>query len=148
MNFLPATLSGTELKVPFGTFTIPEAKAAKAAGKDLLIAGVRPEHFEDAAVLDNDRRAKGSTFKATVDVTEWLGNEQYAYIPFEADAKVRDQLADLERELDGEVLHTQLVVSLDTTSRIKEGVESDLWVDGTKIHLFDPATTENLTVGL
>jgi multiple sugar transport system ATP-binding protein len=40
------------------------------------------------------------------------------------------------------------VVSLDTTSRIKEGVESDLWVDGTKIHLFDPATTENLTVGL
>jgi multiple sugar transport system ATP-binding protein len=148
MNFLPATLNGNELKVPFGTFTIPEAKAAKATGKDLLIAGVRPEHFEDAAIIEPDRRAKGSTFKATVDVTEWLGNEQYAYIPFEADAQVRDQLAELERELDGETLHTQLVVSLDTTSRIKEGVESDLWVDGTKIHLFDPVTTENLTVGL
>jgi multiple sugar transport system ATP-binding protein len=146
MNFLPATLEGNELKTPFGTFTIPQEKAAKAAGKGLLIAGVRPEHFEDAAVLDADRKAAGSTFRATVDVTEWLGNEQYAYIPFEADPEVQQQLAELEREMDGEALHTQLVVSLDTASRIKEGSESELWVDGSKIHLFDPATTENLTV--
>jgi multiple sugar transport system ATP-binding protein len=148
MNFLPATVEGNQLKVPFGTFTIPSDRAAKAVGKGLLIAGIRPEHFEDAAVLDAERKAMGSTFKATVDVTEWLGNEQYAYIPFEAPPEVQDQLTQLERELDGEVMHTQLVVSLDTTSRIKEGVESDLWVDGSKVHLFDPATTENLTVGL
>jgi multiple sugar transport system ATP-binding protein len=148
MNFLPATLEGNQLKVPFGTFTIPQEKAAKAAGKDLLIAGIRPEHFEDAAVLEPDRRATGSTFTATVDVTEWLGNEQYAYIPYEAEPEVQKQLAELERELDGEALHTQLVVSLDTTSRITEGTESELWVDGSKVHLFDPATTENLTVGL
>ena len=64
------------------------------------------------------------------------------------DAQVRQQLEELEHDLDGEALHTQLVVSLDTASRIKEGVESELWVDGTKIHLFDPVTTENLTVGL
>jgi multiple sugar transport system ATP-binding protein len=148
MNFLPATLQGNQLKVPFGTWTIPDDKAAKAAGKELLIAGVRPEHFEDAAVLEPDRRAKGSVFSATVDVTEWLGNEQYAYIPYEAAPEVQDQLVELERELDGEALHTQLVVSLDTMSRISEGTESELWVDGTKIHLFDPTTSENLTVGL
>jgi multiple sugar transport system ATP-binding protein len=148
MNFLPATLEGTQLKTPFGTFAIPAEKAAKAAGTKLLIAGVRPEHFEDAAVLEPDRRAKGSVFMATVDVSEWLGNEQYAYIPYEAEPEVRGQLTELEHELDGEALHTQLVVSLDTTSRIKEGEESELWVDGSKIHLFDPATSENLTVGL
>ena len=92
MNFLPATLEGTQLKTPFGTFAIPAEKAAKAAGTKLLIAGVRPEHFEDAAVLEPDRRAKGSLFMATVDVTEWLGNEQYAYIPYEAEPEVRGQL--------------------------------------------------------
>jgi multiple sugar transport system ATP-binding protein len=148
MNFLPATLEGNQLKMPFGTITIPDEKARRAADKELLIAGIRPEHFEDAAVLDADRKAKGSTFDATVDVTEWLGSEQYAYIPFEAPPEVQQQLQTLERELDGEALHTQLVVSLDSQSRIVREVESELWVDGTKVHLFDPSTTDNLTVGL
>jgi multiple sugar transport system ATP-binding protein len=91
-------------------------------------------------------RAAGSTFRASVDVVEWLGNETYAYIPFEAPPEVEEQLRQLERDLDGEALHTQLVVSLDGASRIKEGEEAEIWVDGTKIHLFDPATGENLTV--
>jgi multiple sugar transport system ATP-binding protein len=148
MNFLPATLEGNQLKVPFGTFTIPDEKAERAAGKDLLIAGVRPEHFEDASVLDSDRHGKGSTFRATIDVTEWLGNEQYAYIPFDAPPEVQKQLEELERETDGETLHTQLVVSLDSASRVRAGEEAELWVNGKKIHLFDPSTLENLTVGL
>jgi multiple sugar transport system ATP-binding protein len=148
MNFLPATVEGTDLKTPFGAFKIPEEKAQRAAGKDLLIAGIRPEHFEDASVLDSDRRSRGSTFRATTDVTEWLGNEQFAYIPFEAPPEVQAQLEQLEHELDGETLHTQLVASLDSSSRIRAGDEADLWVDGSKVHLFDPSTTENLTVGL
>lgn len=43
-------------------------------------------------------------------------------------------------------MHTQLVVSLDGSSRIREGEEAEIWVDGTKIHLFEPSTGENLTV--
>ena len=38
------------------------------------------------------------------------------------------------------------MVSLDGASRITEGEEAEIWVDGSKIHLFDPATGENLTV--
>ena len=102
MNFLPATVEGTSVKLPFGTVEIPADKAEKARGKGLLIAGIRPEHFEDASVLDASRRDKGSTFRATVDVVEWLGNEAYAYIPFEAPPEVREQLDQLERDLDGE----------------------------------------------
>ena len=37
-------------------------------------------------------------------------------------------------------------MSLDGASRIREGEEAEIWVDGTKIHLFDPSTGENLTV--
>jgi multiple sugar transport system ATP-binding protein len=144
MNFLPATVEGTSVKLPFGTVQVPPEKAEKAAGKGLLMAGIRPEHFEDASV--KAEHGQGSTFRATVDVVEWLGNETYAYIPFEAPPEVEEQLRQLERDLDGEVLHTQLVVSLDGASRIREGEEADIWVDGTKMHLFDPATGENLTV--
>ena len=68
----------------------------------LVIAGIRPEYFEDAAVDESHTRAHGSTFRATVDVIEWLGNEAYAYIPYEAPPEVATQLAQLEKELDSE----------------------------------------------
>jgi multiple sugar transport system ATP-binding protein len=145
MNFLPATVEGNQVKLPFGTVGIPEAKATKAQGKGLLIAGIRPEHFEDAAVMDS-AKTSGSTFKTKVDVVEWLGNQAYAYSPFEAPEEVQKQLLELERDLDGEALYTQLVISLDGSSRIKEGDEATIWVDADKIHLFDPSTGENLTV--
>ncbi|QCW50070.1 sn-glycerol-3-phosphate ABC transporter ATP-binding protein UgpC [Nocardioides dongxiaopingii] len=144
MNFLPATVEGTSVKLPFGSVEIPADKAEKAQGKGLLIAGIRPGDFEDASVVDTDRT--GSTFRAKVDVVEWLGNEAYAYLPFEAPPEVQEQLQQLERDLDGESLRTQLVVGLDGTSRVAAGDEAEIWVNTKKIHLFDPQTGENLTV--
>ncbi len=144
MNFVPAEVDGTSVKMPFGTVELPAEKTRNAQGKGLLIAGIRPEHFEDASVKEDV--AAGSTFRATVDVVEWLGNEAYAYIPFEAPPEVQKQLTQLEKDLDGDQMRTQLVVSLDGASRIAEGDEAEIWVDASKIHLFDPATGENLTV--
>ncbi len=144
MNFLPATVEGTSVELPFGTVEIPADKAKKVAGKGLLIAGLRPEHFEDASVMETGR--PGSTFRANVDVVEWLGNEAYAYVPFEAPPEVQEQLTQLERDLDGETMRTQMVISLDGSSQIKEGDEAEIWVDSSKMHLFDPETGENLTV--
>src|SRR4051795_4379423 len=60
MNFLPATVEGSSVKLPFGTVSIPEEKARKAQGKGLLMAGIRPEHFEDVAVMDEAKRPVGS----------------------------------------------------------------------------------------
>ena len=147
MNFLPAEVDGTTVKLPFGDVQIPQDKADKVQGKGLLIAGIRPEHFEDADVV-GDKAAEGSTFAATIDVVEWLGNQAYAYVPFEAPPEVRKQLEQLEKDLDGESLRTQMVVSLDGSSRIAEGDEAQIWVDSSKMHLFDPQTGENLTVDL
>ncbi|MFB9313622.1 ABC transporter ATP-binding protein [Nocardioides plantarum] len=144
MNFLPATVEGTSVKLPFGSVEIPADKAARAEGRGLLIAGIRPGDFEDASVVDQD--TTGSTFRATVEVVEWLGNEAYAYIPFEAPPEVQSQLQELERDLDGESLRTQLVVSLDGSSTVREGDEAEIWVNTAKIHLFDPTTGENLTI--
>ncbi len=145
MNFLPATVEGNQVQLPFGSVEIPADKAERAAGRGLLIAGIRPEHFEDASLAAEDGRV-GSTFRAKVEVVEWLGNETYAYIPFESPDEVTAQLQQLEKDLDGEAMRTQLVVSLDGASRITEGQEAEIWVDGRRIHLFDPSTGENLTV--
>ena len=148
MNFLPATVEGDTVSLPFGTVRIPPNKAELAQGKGLLIAGIRPEHFDDASVVEPHRLAHGSTFRAKVDVTEWLGNEAYAYIPIDLPAEIQTQLTDLERELDMEALRPQLVVSLDAASRIGEGEDAEIFVDARKMHLFDPESQENLTVGL
>jgi len=148
MNFLPASVEGDTVTLPFGTVRIPAEKAQRAQGKGLLIAGIRPEHFDDASVVEPHRLEHGSTFRAKVDVTEWLGNEAYAYIPIDLPAEIQTQLTDLERELDMEALRPQLVVSLDAASRIGEGEEAEIFVDARKMHLFDPETQDNLTVGL
>ncbi len=145
MNFLPVEVSGTSAKLPFGTVELPPDKAEKAQGKGLLIAGIRPGNFEDASIASSTGR-QGATFRTRVEVVEWLGNETYAYIPFEAPPEVQQQLRDLEKDLDGESLRSQLVVSLDGASRIREGEEAEIWLDPRKLHLFDPVTGENLTV--
>ncbi|MGH9264364.1 MAG: ABC transporter ATP-binding protein [Acidimicrobiales bacterium] len=145
MNFVPAAVEEDAVALPFARVELPQEVCERISGRNLLIAGIRPDHFEDAALLDADEKGRGVTFKAHVDVTEWLGNELFAYIPFEAPAEVQDRLKSLARELDSESLRTQLVVSIDTASRIKDGEEAELWFDSSRMHLFDPASGENLT---
>ncbi|HEX5945057.1 MAG TPA: sn-glycerol-3-phosphate ABC transporter ATP-binding protein UgpC [Acidimicrobiales bacterium] len=147
MNFLPAGVEGSTLKLPIGDLELTDDQAQRVQGHDLLIAGVRPEHFEDASLVDGQRRGQGVLFRDRIDVIEWLGSEQYAYIPFEAPDKVRKPLEELANELDSEQLRTQLVVTLDAESRVVEGEEAELWLDPSRMHLFDPETGENLTLG-
>ena len=141
MNFLPARVEGTTLKLPFCDVPVSGALAQKIKSKEILIVGVRPEYFKDAS-LDG---SKGVDFTATVDVTEWLGNEQYAYIPFEADPTDKARLDELDRELDGEGMRTQIVVNLDARSRIKEGQDAKLTFDPASMHVFDPNSGDCLT---
>ena len=145
MNLLPATVHGDKVELPLVTVDLPEHVSGKVPEDELLIAGIRPEYFADASVVDPEKLAKGATFRTTIDVVEWLGNEAYAYIPYEAPHEVASQLAELERELDSEALRTQLIVSLDSASRVKDGETADVFVDARKMHLFDPASGENLT---
>jgi multiple sugar transport system ATP-binding protein len=145
MNFLPAAVREDTLELPFLTIPLRPDVAKLIAGHDLLIAGIRPEHFEDASLVDEHKRDLGLTFAAHIDVTEWLGSQQYAYVPFEAPADITRQLAELEKELDSEQMRTQMVVSLDPASRLRDGEQAELWLDLRRVHLFDPRTGDNLT---
>ena len=145
MNFIPGRVRDGAIETPFGEVATTHDRLSAAAGHDLVILGVRPQHFEDASMVDAATRARGQTFKATVDVTEWLGDELYAYVPYDAPEDVTKQLKELQRELDSEQMRTQLVVSLHADSRIARGTDTELWFDRDQAHLFDPVTGENLT---
>jgi hypothetical protein len=92
------------------------------------------------------QKANGITVKALIDVVEWLGDEQVAYVTYEAPPQIREQLNELERELDSESTRTQLVVKLPAMSDVREGEEFALWFDPHSMHLFDPASGNNITL--
>jgi multiple sugar transport system ATP-binding protein len=145
MNFMPATVKGDKVELPFATVDLPEhVRDGRIPEDTLLIAGIRPEYFEDASVMDV--KGDGATFRAKIDVVEWLGNEAFGYIPYDAPPEVASQLEELAKELDSEALRTQIIVALDSASRITDGDEAELHVDSSRMHLFEPGSGENLTL--
>src|SRR5918996_3097038 len=65
MNFLPGDIRNGRLVLPMAE--VPLRKHLQRDGP--VIAGIRPEQFEDATLVD----AKSSVFEVKVDVLEWLG---------------------------------------------------------------------------
>jgi multiple sugar transport system ATP-binding protein len=145
MNFMPASVEGSTLRLPVADVAITDDLAEDIAEHEIVIAGIRPEHFEVAEKVPEDRRGDGVLFSAHIDVLEWLGSEQFAYIPFDAPPEVAEPLAELAAELDTEQIRTQLVVGLDAESEIRVGQEAELWLDVSRMHIFDPRTGDNLT---
>ena len=145
MNLVPASVDGRRLVLPFATVDLPDdlaARAGRAGGR--LVAGIRPEHLEDAALVDPGQRQGGTTFEVTVDIVEWLGSEQFAYVPFSAPPELVEPLRQLAVELDREAPRTQLVASVDPASRMDPGDRATLWFDPSHLHLFDARTGESL----
>ena len=143
MNFLPATVQEDHLELPMVKAPIPENAREALTDKKVVIVGLRPEHIKDADVTSPPEDAV--SFSSVIDVTEWLGNEQYAYIPFQSDPSVQSTLEELDRDLDGEGMRTQFVVNLDPRSQILEGEEASLYFMPDSLMVFDPETGRNLT---
>jgi multiple sugar transport system ATP-binding protein len=140
MNLIPGTLDGGRLRLPFVEFDLPGAVEASGA----MIAGIRPEHLEDAAVVAASAREGGVAFEVKVEVVEWLGAEQFAYVPYEAPPELVEPLHRLAAELDRESAQTLLVASIDPASRIHRGEPARLWFDPANLYLFDSGTGERI----
>jgi multiple sugar transport system ATP-binding protein len=95
---------------------IPDRFAAGLASSgDALTAGIRPEHFE---VGDGAGAEAVAKMRATVDVVEFLGNEELIHM---------------------RVGEHDLVAILDTSHRVRPNDVLDMYVPVEKIHLFDQA---------
>jgi multiple sugar transport system ATP-binding protein len=152
MNFLPGRLEGETLQLPFGSTPIPDkmrsALQGGGGGAREVIVGVRPEHFEDAAIEgEGPGRMK---FRARVDVVESMGSELYAYFDVDIKGEVQsDELADLAKDAGLEDLPSggaqHVVARLDAASKAAPGAEIELTLDTTQIKLFDPDGGRSLT---
>jgi multiple sugar transport system ATP-binding protein len=101
--------ASVELEVP--------VRFVNSLGADgALTAGIRPEHFEmgEAGASGGDN----ATMRATVDVVEFLGNEELIHM---------------------RVGEHDLVAIIDASHRVRPGDVVDMHVPVEKIHLFDQA---------
>jgi multiple sugar transport system ATP-binding protein len=152
MNFMGGTLEDGKLRTALGDMPLSarHRQAIEAAGANReVIVGIRPENFEDAALVSQDMKPNGLEFDATIDVIESLGSDKFVF--FTQDLGKATNVAELEElardsgRADIGTSGETVVARLDPASRVTEGGSSRLWVDARKLHVFDPASGRNLT---
>jgi multiple sugar transport system ATP-binding protein len=149
MNFMPAELNGDKVRLPIGETDVPEGVGEGREGE--VIAGLRPESFEDAEMVGDLASERGVVFEAEIDLVESLGSDLYAYFHVESSGVQSEQLADLVEERLAETGvpevregQEQIVARLDPASKIKRRDSARLWADTSKLHLFDAQSGERL----
>jgi multiple sugar transport system ATP-binding protein len=152
MNFMPAEVVDSKIRLPLGEVDPAHVDGLEAPPSGKVVAGLRPENFEDAAIVpDETKRERGLTFEADIDLVESLGSDLYAYFHIESEGVQSDQLADLVGERLAETGaaglregQEQIVARLEPTSKVRRKQKAELWADTRKLHLFDPETGERL----
>ncbi|QIZ36071.1 ABC transporter ATP-binding protein [Saccharopolyspora sp. ASAGF58] len=151
MNFVPVELADGALRsalgdVPLGDRIRTALESADAPRE--LVLGIRPEHFEDAALLDDTARAAGATFTGEVDVVEEMGSDKYVYFTLHGGRASTAELDELAADSGSAEVPTdegQVVTRLSVESAARENQSLTVWFDPDKIHLFDPTTGRTLT---
>jgi multiple sugar transport system ATP-binding protein len=153
MNFLPSRIDGDTLHTPLGDVPVSgrlrRALERASAPRDLIV-GIRPENFEDAALVPAAARENGITFRANIDVLESMGSDVFVYFTkdfgSEVNAAELQELADDSGTSDTGGTGDTLTARLATETTAREGHESELWADLRTMHVFVPATGANITL--
>ncbi len=153
MNFLSGTLEDGKLRTSLGDFRLSDRirreVESSGSGREVIV-GLRPENFEDAALVSADGRPNGITFRATIDVLESMGSDVFVYFTLGREQGVTaTELEELARDsgrADTGGSGDTVVARLDAATGVREGQEAELWVDGRSMHVFDPASGRNLSL--
>jgi multiple sugar transport system ATP-binding protein len=153
MNFMPATLEDGVARLPMVDVPLPQEvleRMGRSAGSRKLIAGIRPEDFEDATKVGSEIRDRGTPFRAHLDLVEAMGAEYYAHFGVEAQPMTSADLRELREDAGGVAQTTStgdtvVVARLHPESRARSGEDAELWLDATKLHFFDADSGEALT---
>jgi multiple sugar transport system ATP-binding protein len=156
MNFMAGRLDSAALQLPIGEVQLPARTLARlppdGAGRDVVV-GIRPEAFEDAALLEPARRQQGPVISLKSDMLEPVGSHVYAHFPLpRPDARPLAKVEQVIRELgteDPPGAAEELVARLSRGTTARLGTTIELWFDVHKLHLFDPVSGLALsTVGV
>jgi multiple sugar transport system ATP-binding protein len=152
MNFLAGEIEGDNVKLPIGTVRIPDElrrrmESGPGGGRRGVIAGLRPEHFDDVSLVAD--RGRGITFKAKIDVLESMGSEFYAYFVVESDRVASTELEEIAADAGSVDLPsagdgTQVTARLGADSKVRQSEEAELWFDSIHLQLFDAESGESL----
>jgi multiple sugar transport system ATP-binding protein len=151
MNFLPVTVEGGKARLALAEIDLPAEVAAKLdKGSRSLVAGIRPEHFEDAALVAEGDRHKGPTFTAQIDVVESMGSDLFVHFNTEAQGGLGGELESVGREIapgsgSRSDQSVEIVARLNAASMVERGAEAQLWFDAERVLYFDADSGENLT---
>jgi multiple sugar transport system ATP-binding protein len=153
MNFLAGELTDSALSFPLGT--IPREKLELPSrltvdGGRRVVVGIRPEDFEDASLTGD--RGRGMTIKALIDVVESTGSDFYAHLALNGHSGQHELDEQVKRELEAAAsasdeaapVQPEVIARLDSSSRLAEGEEGELWLNTARVHLFDPESGERL----
>jgi multiple sugar transport system ATP-binding protein len=135
MNLVEAEIDGGELR--FGGYAIPlPAAGAPATGR--VIAGIRPEAFEDAAFADPSL----PQIDVQVEVVEELGADTHVIFAVAAPrvdvSEVREAAGD--EDALGALEGSLFTARVDPATAARPGSPLRLSVDPSRLHYFDPET--------
>ncbi|HKV19337.1 MAG TPA: sn-glycerol-3-phosphate ABC transporter ATP-binding protein UgpC [Mycobacterium sp.] len=147
MNFFPATLTDVGVRLPFGEVTLTQ-EVHDVIGQhrrpNNVIVGIRPEHIEDASLIDTYARIRALTAEVTVDFVESLGADKYVHFKTEGAGAQAPQLAELAAE--SGVGENEFVARVSTESKVTPGGTVELAFDTTKLVIFDADSGTNLSI--
>jgi multiple sugar transport system ATP-binding protein len=127
----PLQLGSQELLVP--PSVVAQRPALRGFAGRPVIAGVRPEDLEDAAITDHPATGR---LKADVELVEALGSELMVHASLDAPrAESGDPDAVEEADTGG---RTMIVGRFSPRSRVARGETIDVAVDLDKLYFFDP----------
>jgi multiple sugar transport system ATP-binding protein len=151
MNFVEGTLDGRRLQLPFGEAELPDERlrqiGANGTGTREVIAGLRPENFDDAALIDRAHCGAGLELTARPDLVEELGGEMLVHLPAPGvhpggAPQLHDGRENGSRDPGN--LSEQIVARLGSASDARRGEPLRLWLNTNGVELFDPTSGENL----
>ena len=143
MNFVPGRVENGSVSTPIGNIPLKSDPGAKE-----VIVGIRPEHFEDAAVEQADH-ADRMKFRTKIDVVESMGSELYVYFDVKGEELNVAELQELAADAGMEDLPShgggqQVVARLSAESKATPGGELELVVDTSQIKLFASDSGQSL----
>ena len=146
MNLIPATVSNGSLHLPYITMPLGDQMRERAKDRDLLIVGIRPEDCQNASLMSPEQLRDMIQFSTKIDEVEWRGRSQYAYLGYEIDDKTEAALEQVERHLEFALFQSFLLAEVSPRNELRAGAMLKVAIHSQKIHVFDPATGENLTL--
>ena len=143
MNLVEATIADGKLE--FGSIAIPLDPARRPDAQGRVIAGLRPEAFEDAAYA----RAGLPHVDVTVDVLESIGSDAYVFFRVDAQPVVVEEAVSENKDEDGTLLTSDeggalFAARVDARTKAEVGGTVRLAVDPSRLYFFSSETGQSL----